>query len=357
MDQKWRDTLNVAAAEPPAWGAGGGARVSFQDGGRKEATKPGKPGAAAVHVTEAEGRRPRQGDGGRVCIFKGVMGCAGTHPPWFCRSFGKLPAKERERLIVDNKLCPFCLLHDKDKPCRAKQKPASVACTASGCRGRHAQKLHDLLKDILREEGQVHVLQEDDEWEESEEAWELEGAEGMIVGAVCQEEEYSWQDACEAWAAQDEEIEASVHQVGTEQGEERVHKEASEDEEPEAETGGLLVEGEEREYVLELLMREVPPNLHAGVHPTQAEPATLKGKRKRNLGKKLRKKLKMARSAAIKEPKKEERASMAERRRGQANSDLPRNPETKGGGSVGKKQDRGGRSAASLSTSGGECSG
>jgi hypothetical protein len=36
VDQKWRDALNVAAAEPPAWGTGGGARVSFQDGGRKE---------------------------------------------------------------------------------------------------------------------------------------------------------------------------------------------------------------------------------------------------------------------------------------------------------------------------------
>ncbi len=58
-------------------------------------------------------------------------------------------------------------------------------------------------------------------------------------------------------------------------------------------------------------MREVLPNLHAGVHPAQAEPATLKGKRKRNLGKKLRKKLKMARSAAIKEPKKEGKVDAA----------------------------------------------
>jgi hypothetical protein len=166
VDQKWKDALNVAAAESPAWGVGGGARVSFQDGGKKESTKPGRLGAAAVHVTEAEGRRPRQGNRSRVCIFKGVMGCTGAHPPWFCRSFGKLPAKEREKLIVDNKLCPFCLLHDKDKQCGAKQKPASVACTASGCKGRHAQKLHDLLKDLFREEGQVHVLQEDDGWEE-----------------------------------------------------------------------------------------------------------------------------------------------------------------------------------------------
>jgi hypothetical protein len=100
VDQKWRDALNVAAAEPPAWGTGSGGRVSFQDGGKKETAKPVKPGAAAVHVMEVEGRKPRQGDRGRVCIFKGVMGCTGTHPPWFCRAFGKLPATEREKLFL-----------------------------------------------------------------------------------------------------------------------------------------------------------------------------------------------------------------------------------------------------------------
>jgi hypothetical protein len=81
VDQKWKDALNVAAAEPSAWGTGAGTRVSFQDTSKKEPAKPGKPGAAAVHVTEAEGRRPRQGDRAWVCIFKGVMGCTGTHPP------------------------------------------------------------------------------------------------------------------------------------------------------------------------------------------------------------------------------------------------------------------------------------
>jgi hypothetical protein len=287
------------------------------------------------------------------------MGCTGTDPPWFCRSFGKLPAKEREKLIVDNKLCPFCLLHDKDKLCGAKQKPASVACTAPGCRGRHAQKLHDLLKDILREEGQVHVLQEDDGWEESEEAWELGGAEGMIVGAVRQEELYSWQDACEAREAQDGEMEASVHQVranGVEigQGEKDVHEGISADEQSEAEAEGLLVEGEEREYVLELLMREVSPNLQAGVHPARVELATLKGKRKRNLGKK---RLKMAKSTAIKEPKKEGKADAAERRRGQATTDLTRKPEAKGGGPGDKEQEERSWPTAPMPTSGGECSG
>jgi hypothetical protein len=157
-------------------------------------------------------------------------------------------------------------------------------------------------------------------------------------------------------------MEASVHQVRAnrveiERGEENVHKRISEDEQSETEAEGLLVEGEEREYVLELLMREVPPTLLAGVHPAKAELATLKGKRKKNLGKKLRKKLKMAKSAAVKEPKKGGKADADERRKGQAVADLSRNPEAKGGSPVDEKQAGRNQSTVPPPTSGGECSG
>ena len=127
------------------------------------------------------------------------------------------------------------------------------------------------------------------------------------------------------------------------------------DEQPEAE--GLLVEGEEREYVLELLMREVPPNQHASVHPTKVEIATLKGKKKRNLGKKLRKRLKLAKGVAIKESRKEGKVNSAGGGENQVTSNLPRNPEVKGRGLAGRGRDRRGQLAASPPTSGGECSG
>jgi hypothetical protein len=130
--------------------------------------------------------------------------------------FRKLPAKEREKLIKDNRLCPFCLLHDKDKPCGAKQKP--VACTTSNCKGRHIQKLHEFLKDVFREENQVHVVHGDEGWEESEEAWELVEEEMMIVGTVQQEDSWSWQDASKPWMEQDEEMAVGDYQVGTCQG-------------------------------------------------------------------------------------------------------------------------------------------
>jgi hypothetical protein len=274
VDQKWKDSINVAAAEPPAWGAGGGGGRANPQGvgaGMREASKLAKAGAAAIHVTEAGGRRTEHNERGRPCIFKEVMGCGGAHPPWLCRAFGRLPAKEREKLIMDNKLCPYCLLHDKEKPCGAKQRPVSVACTAPGCKGRHVQKLHEALKDIFREEGRIHVLQEDDGWEESDGAWELEEAEGMIVGAVRQEDEGSWSEACEAWAALDAEAEVGIHQVGAEE----VGTSDADQEE------GLLIEGEEREYVLELLLREAPPESRTNSQPANTKPAGPKGKGKK----------------------------------------------------------------------------
>jgi hypothetical protein len=158
-------------------------------------------------------------------------------------------------------------------------------------------------------------------------------------------------------------LRASIHQVRADGVEEEMHGEVNADEQSEAESEGLLVEGDEREYILELLLQEIPPDVKAGMHPARAELATLKGKRKRNLGKKLRKRLKMAKSAAIKEPKTEGKAESAEKKRGQVTSALTRKPGAKGGDPSDKgggpddegRSDRG-PSTAPTPTSGGECS-
>jgi hypothetical protein len=186
----------------------------------------------------------------------------------------------------------------------------------------------------------------------------------MIVGTVHQEVEYSWQEACDTWAAQDGGTEAGIHQVEvsgveTGHGEKGQCKEANEasqgDEQLEEE--GLLVDGEEREYVLELLMREIPPSQHASVHPTKAEAAILRGKKKRNLGKKLRKRLKLARGTTTREPKREGRANTAGGGKNQGTSDPPHSPGVQGRGPTGREQDGRNRPAASPPTSRGECSG
>jgi hypothetical protein len=210
---------------------------------------------------------------------------------------------------------------------------------------------------MQRKTRQVHVLQEDDGWEESEEAWELEEAEGMIVGAVCQEEMLSWQEAREVWETPGEDMEASIHQVRAGGVEEDGPEGTDEDEQSEAEPDGLLVEGDEREYILELLMRETPPSVEASVHPAKAERAILTSKRKRNLGKKLRKKLKMARSTVIREIRKEKEPQEAGGGRSPAAAAGARGPGAKGRVPASKKQGDRGPSSAPTSTSGRECSG
>jgi hypothetical protein len=99
----------------------------------------------------------------------------------------------------------------------------------------------------------------------------------MIVGTVQQEDDCSWQDASKSWLEQDEKEEVGVYQVGTCQGADgapletgggaAMHPPTSQREDAEAAEDGwrapgpgdLLIEGEEREYFLELLMREAPP--------------------------------------------------------------------------------------------------
>ncbi len=106
-----------------------------------------------------------------------------------------------------------------------------------------------------------------------------------------------------------------------------------------------------------MLMREVSPNVEAGAHPARAEPVTLTGKRKRNLGKKLRKKLKMARNTVVRETRKEGKARGAGGERGQAATAVAREPEAKSKNPADKKQGDRGPSSVPTSTSGRECSG
>jgi hypothetical protein len=208
------------------------------------------------------------------------------------------------------------------------------------------QKLHGALKDIFREEGRIHVLQEDDGWGEPDEAWELEEAERMIVGAVCQEDEGSWSEACETWTALDEEAEARIHQVGAGEAE------TSDVDQEE----GLLIEGEEREYVLELLLRESLPGTGTGGQPASTKPAGSKGKGKKDVGKKPHEKVKVTKEAVAKVSKRSESEAIAKGKAEQALKGLLINPDTKGGKAAKEDQSVGGQPAPPPPTLGRECS-
>ncbi len=247
-----------------------------------------------------------------------------------------------------------------------------MACTAPNCKGKHIQKLIDFLKDVFREENQVHVVHRDDKWEESDEAWELGEEEMMIVRTGQQEDDCSWQDACNSWMEQDEEVAVGVHQVTTCQEAAKQStvgqcKKASamKGNEENLEPDGLLLKGEEQEYFLELLMRAVSPERPEASRPTEnkddlkSKAATAKSKEKKRSRKKERKALE--KSKAEKETdgqgKKEGAMNQASKLVRQTTPDLTNNPEAKGRGLVNGNREKKEQVTGPRPTSGGECSG
>jgi hypothetical protein len=122
------------------------------------------------------------------------------------------------------------------------------------------------------------------------------------------------------------------------------------------EEGGLLVEGEEREYILELLMRKASPDQPVENRPPKSETSILKSTKNKSLVKKIRRK-KMSRGTADKEPRKEKTTDPAGGVERHVASNLAHNPEVKGRGLAGGGPQKMDQVASPPPTSGGECSG
>jgi hypothetical protein len=56
------------------------------------------------------------------------MGCTGSHPPWLWKAFGDKAPDERRRIIEDNKLCLFCLLHSVEEVCYSRTYKTKPVC-------------------------------------------------------------------------------------------------------------------------------------------------------------------------------------------------------------------------------------
>jgi hypothetical protein len=115
VDQKWKDSLNMAAAKPATWEQGADYRkgVEHVKKGKLEKQAGKKAPSAGVHVALADNAQGNPGQVQKKCKFVEIEGCTGSHPPWLCKAFGdKAPEERNKGIIVDNKLCPFCLLHN-----------------------------------------------------------------------------------------------------------------------------------------------------------------------------------------------------------------------------------------------------
>ncbi len=198
VDQKWRDALKVAVAEPAGWDAGSGRAVARESDRKGPAEAARKLAQAAIHVAAAEGRPQQQGESDKRCIFADMLGCSGRK----CGRFGNIRAKEREKIIEDNRLCAFRLLHDRAMACGAKERKDRPVCSVPECKGRHIMRLHEFLKDIYGERSRVHLVQGDDGLGEPEGAWVVdeveEEDETMLVNTV-QREESSCRESDDSW--------------------------------------------------------------------------------------------------------------------------------------------------------------
>jgi hypothetical protein len=85
IDKKWKDSLNVAAAEPAGWDQGGGYSRGVGTIKKEEQDKQGvkRAPAAGVHVALAGSSQVTPGRTQKRCKFADVAaGCTGSHPPW-----------------------------------------------------------------------------------------------------------------------------------------------------------------------------------------------------------------------------------------------------------------------------------
>ncbi len=129
----------MAAAKPTVWGQGSSSAKPFgadrwDNQGRVEAKKLV---TATIHVATAAERPAPSRQPPKKCKFVEAINCTGLHPPWQCKAFGDERPEEQAKIIKDNKLCPFCLLHDESDVFYSKVIKTKPACKELGCRGQH----------------------------------------------------------------------------------------------------------------------------------------------------------------------------------------------------------------------------
>ncbi len=81
VDQKWKDALNVAAAEPAGLGLGGGG-VRPLGADKKGQAEAKKLSMAAIHVATTEDKLPQPGGEAKRCTFADVLRCPRQHALW-----------------------------------------------------------------------------------------------------------------------------------------------------------------------------------------------------------------------------------------------------------------------------------
>jgi hypothetical protein len=80
-----------------------------------------------------------------------------------CSTFSDLGPKDKEKALMDCKLCTFCLRHPADTKCFDKGSASKPACEVPECKGQHAKSLHEMMTGVEVTVNAVECEEEEEE--------------------------------------------------------------------------------------------------------------------------------------------------------------------------------------------------
>jgi hypothetical protein len=189
--RKWQDAPNVAAAEPQPWEPEGPKKekVTIRKAAVEKALQGNKGVAKTVGATNVVTQQPAWGTqptawGHRKCRVQQRTGCGGDHLVLHCGKLRELSLNERRKALEASGLCMFCLRHPAEAECYDQGGCTKPACMQSGCKGRHAVGVHELLGG---EDASVNLI--------AEEGYGVEEDENLYVNIVrVEQKENDWQE-------------------------------------------------------------------------------------------------------------------------------------------------------------------
>jgi hypothetical protein len=178
VERKWKDALNVAAAEPQPWGSEREKAVTA-----KAATEKAPQGHKGTNkmtgiVNVVNQQPPHRALSPtweasnwtwRKCRAQAQIGCDGNHVVLQCARLRKLGLSERRWVLERSGLCMYCLKHAAELECYSQEGLSKPRCQQPECGGEHSTGAHTLLGEV---DASVNLVTgEDCDSEEDEEWW------------------------------------------------------------------------------------------------------------------------------------------------------------------------------------------
>jgi hypothetical protein len=120
-----------------------GSEAVMKGEGDKQVARRAPP--AGVHVAMVDNYQAAPSRAPKKCKFAELAGCTGSVA---VQGLWRQDSEERDRIITNNKLCMFCLLHSSDEECFSKTNKIKPVCMEHECKGQHIKWLHKMLREL-----------------------------------------------------------------------------------------------------------------------------------------------------------------------------------------------------------------